>query len=64
VLKSIIEPIQAELSGERALDLVAAITRCHRIQASPGFRAAAEFAVRELERAGLEVELLSFPREP
>jgi aminopeptidase YwaD len=61
VLKSIIEPIQAELSGERALDLVAAITRYHRIQASPGFRAAAEFAVRELERAGLEVELLSFP---
>jgi aminopeptidase YwaD len=63
MFKSIIEPIRSELSGERALDLVAAISRYHRIQASPGFRAAAEFALSELERTGLEVELLSFPAE-
>ncbi len=64
MLKSIIEPIRDELSGERALDLVATITRYHRIQASPGFRAAAELAAAELEEAGLGVQLLAFPADP
>ncbi|MGQ9477448.1 MAG: DUF4910 domain-containing protein [Candidatus Bipolaricaulia bacterium] len=63
MFKSVIELIKRELSGERALDLVAGLTRYHRIQASPGFRAAAEFAVERLEEAGLEVELLSFPAD-
>lgn len=63
MLKSIIEPIRDELSGERALDLVASISRYHRIQASPGFRAAAELAAERLEEAGLKVELLSFPAD-
>ena len=60
---SIIEPIRTEISGERALDLVAAITRYHRIQASPGFHGAAELAVSELERSGIEAELLTFPAD-
>ena len=59
----IVEPLRAELSGERALDLVAAITRYHRIQASPGFRAAAEFALSELEKANLQTELSTFPAD-
>lgn len=63
MLKSIIEPIRGEFSSERALDLVAELVRYHRIQASPGFRAAAEAAVERLEEAGLEVELLSFPAD-
>ncbi|MFQ6117610.1 MAG: DUF4910 domain-containing protein, partial [Candidatus Bipolaricaulia bacterium] len=63
MLSKIIEPLRAELSGERALDLVSAITRYHRIQASPGFRAAAEFARERLESFGLKAELLSFPAE-
>ncbi|MCR4404090.1 MAG: DUF4910 domain-containing protein [Candidatus Acetothermia bacterium] len=63
MFKPAVEAIRAECSGERALDLVASISRHHRIQASPGFRAAAEFALAELERAGLEAELLSFPAE-
>ncbi len=60
MFKSIIAPIREELSGARALDLVAAITRFHRIQASPGFRAAAQFALSELEAWGLETELPAF----
>jgi len=59
----IIEPIRTEISGERALDLVAALTRYHRVQASPGFHGAAELAVSELERSGIEVELLTFPAD-
>lgn len=63
MLKSIIELIRKEFSGERALDLVAAITRYHRIQASPGFREAAEFVLSELKKSGIKGELLSFPAD-
>lgn len=63
MFKPILESVRAECSGERALDLVASISRYHRIQASPGLRAAAEFALAELERAGLQAELLSFPAD-
>ncbi|MFQ6090503.1 MAG: DUF4910 domain-containing protein, partial [Candidatus Bipolaricaulia bacterium] len=45
------------------LDLIGSITRYHRIQASPGFRAAAEFAREHLEGWGLQTELLSFPAD-
>lgn len=63
MLKSIVKSLSAELSGERALDLVATITRYHRIQASPGFRGAAESVREKLEGFGLEAELLTFPAD-
>jgi len=63
MFKNILDAIRGELSGERALDLVAALTRYHRIQASPGFRAAAQFALTELESWGIEAELLTFPAD-
>ena len=48
-------------SGLRAYEVVKEIIRHHRIQASPGFRAAAEECAGLLRDAGLEVEVLRFP---
>jgi hypothetical protein len=41
------------VSGERALDAVRAIARFHRIQATPGYAAAAAWLAGELRHAGL-----------
>src|SRR5262245_7243195 len=48
-------------SGIRAHDLVGEIIRHHRIQASPGFRAAAEMCAGTLRDAGVATEILRFP---
>ena len=48
-------------SGTRAHRVVADIIRHHRIQASPGFRAAAEHCAGLLREAGLETEVLRYP---
>ncbi len=45
-------------SGTRAFAVVADIVRHHRIQASPGHRAAAEHCAALLREAGLETEIL------
>jgi hypothetical protein len=58
------ELFQREISGERALRYVAAIVNHHRIQASPGFRAAAAYCVDVLRSSGLETRVLSFPADP
>ena len=60
-ISSLINLIRAEYSGPAAREYVAQISRFHRIQASPGFRQAAEWCRSELERTGIEVEVLSFP---
>ena len=53
----------AGFSGGRAYEVVGDIIRFHRIQASPGFRAAAEHCAGLLRAAGLEVEILRFPAD-
>lgn len=51
------------VSGEAALQNVIDLSRFHRIQASPGYRRAAQWLHRALTRAGLEAEVLSYPAE-
>src|SRR5215212_3716546 len=48
-------------SGTKTYDLVKEIIRHHRIQASPGYRAAAEMCATTLRDAGVETEILRFP---
>ena len=45
--------IQKRVDGAYVLDTVRGLGRYHRVQGSPGFRAAAEWLVGELTRAGL-----------
>jgi aminopeptidase YwaD len=51
------------VSGDAAVQAVIDISRFHRIQASPGYRCAAQWLHRSLLRAGLEPEVLSYPAE-
>jgi hypothetical protein len=53
--------IQQTFSGTAAKEDVAAIIRHHRIQASPGYRAAARYVLAELRHAGLEATIESYP---
>jgi len=62
-ISSLISLIRAEYSGPAAKEYVAQLSRFHRMQASPGFRQAAEWCRAELEQAGVKVEVLSFPAE-
>lgn len=61
---SLWETLSQEISGAAAAQSVADITRFHRIQASPGFRRAAEWVHGELTEAGLEAHILTFPANP
>lgn len=54
--------ILEKIDGERAYQTVAEISTFHRIQASTGFRAAAEHCAAKLRRWGVEnAEVLSYP---
>lgn len=57
----ILDPVRAAVSGARAFHYVAGVCRYHRIQASPGFRAAAHHCRDELEAAGVRAEVLTYP---
>ncbi|MBC7263041.1 MAG: DUF4910 domain-containing protein [Chloroflexi bacterium] len=61
MFEHILKVIRDEFSGLRAKEHVAAISQHHRIQASPGFRAAAEYCLAQLSAAGVDAEVLSFP---
>jgi len=61
VFKDIQKAIAAEYSGMRAKGDVAQIIQYHRIQASPGFRAAAQHIQQSLVALGLPAEVLSYP---
>lgn len=50
-----------EYQGETAFSHVSKIAGFHRIQASPGFRAAADYVLTEARRLGIQAEILSFP---
>ncbi len=56
------EAMAAEANGEIALGYTAAISSYHRIQASPGYRAAAHWAAETLRSAGVaDVQIESYP---
>jgi len=60
VFKDIQKAVAEEYSGLRARQYVAGIIAYHRVQASPGFRAAAEHCRDLLSRFGVAAELLTF----
>ena len=60
---SILQTIRQAYSGEVAKRHVACLSQYHRIQASPGYREAAQYVQRQLHAAGLCNELLSFPAD-
>ena len=60
MLGPILSLIQNEVSGERAMNLVTRIAAHHRIQSSPGFRAAAELCERVAKGWGLETEMHTY----
>jgi len=60
-LEQLIALVKENFSGPVAKTHLERITQFHRIQASPGYREAANYCVREFEKAGVQVELLSFP---
>ena len=55
------EAIGEEFSGLAAHRYVGEIIQYHRLQASPGYRRAAEHAYQKLLDCGLEAEILSYP---
>ncbi|HTR97573.1 MAG TPA: DUF4910 domain-containing protein [Candidatus Acidoferrales bacterium] len=61
MLERWVAPLRGRVSGARALEAVRCISGHHRIQASPGYDAAAEWLVGELGRAGLEPEVVRVP---
>jgi aminopeptidase YwaD len=63
MFKPIYERLEREVSGEIAFNFVAEISRNHRIQASPGLRAAVNYAVEEMRGRGLEARVDSYPAD-
>jgi aminopeptidase YwaD len=63
MLDELIPAIRKHVSGNRALEAVRGIARFHRIQASPGYDAAAEWLIAQLEAAGLEAEVERVPAD-
>ena len=57
----LVKTIRSTYSGESARGFVMDISRFHRIQASPGYRAAAGYCHKRLSDFGLETEIISFP---
>lgn len=58
-----LEQIWQTYSGDAAWQAVADLSRFHRIQASPGYRQAAQLVYQRLVEAGLEVEIFSYPAD-
>ena len=63
MFKSVLEELRGEVSGGIALGFVSEITRHHRIQGSPGFRAAVEYVVETLRGYGLEGGVRRYPAD-
>jgi hypothetical protein len=62
--RELYEVVRAEVSGSRAKRFVENICRFHRIQASPGFHAAAQYVLSELKRLGVKnCKTESFPSD-
>ena len=63
MFKSVLEKLGKEVSGDIAINFVSEITRHHRIQASPGLRAAVRYAVETLKGYGLDAEVHEYPAD-
>ncbi len=63
MFKHIYEKLEKEVSGDVALNTLTEITRYHRIQASPGIRAAVNYAVDTLKGYGLKAEVHKYPAD-
>ena len=61
MLTDLVTTIRQAISGQRARDDVAAIIRHHRIQASPGYRDAANYVLSQLQAAGLHAKIETYP---
>ena len=61
MFEPLLDAVRQEVSGERALAAVEAVSRFHRVQASPGYDAAASWLSGELEASGLRVEIEHVP---
>ncbi len=57
----LLRQISESFSGILALRFLERISSFHRIQASPGFRQAAQFCLEKLREAGVNARILSFP---
>jgi aminopeptidase YwaD len=57
------ELIWQTFSGEAAWQVVSDLSRFHRIQASPGYRQAAQMILQRLTEAGLQAKILSYPAD-
>lgn len=64
MMRQLIRKIIQTVSSERAYNWVAQISSHHRIQASPGYREAARYAMQALHSAGLEARIISYPAKP
>ncbi len=58
-----LEQIWQAYSGQAAWQAVVDLSRFHRIQASPGYRQAAQWVHEYLAQAGLEATILSYPAD-
>ncbi|MBN2335895.1 DUF4910 domain-containing protein [Candidatus Bathyarchaeota archaeon] len=63
MFKDTYEKLRAEVSGDITYNYVAEISRHHRIQASPGLRDAARFAVETWKAAGIDASIHSYPAD-
>jgi aminopeptidase-like protein len=61
MFKPVLKALEKEVSGAIALSHVAEVAKHHRIQASPGIRAACNYAVAEFHKMGIEAKLHSQP---
>jgi aminopeptidase YwaD len=61
MFKPVLKALEKEISGAIALSHVAQVAKHHRIQASPGIRAACEYAVSEFHKMGVDARLHSYP---
>jgi len=63
MLRDLVGAVKQTYSGALAKQHVAALSQFHRMQASPGFRAAAEYCQSQLCSWGVEAEVVSFPAD-
>ncbi|HAL62394.1 MAG TPA: hypothetical protein DCP08_08325 [Chloroflexi bacterium] len=61
MFREIMEAVEEEFSGLAAHRYVGEIIQYHRLQASPGYRRAAEHTYQKLLDFGLEAKILSYP---
>ncbi|MFZ5813938.1 MAG: DUF4910 domain-containing protein [Bacillota bacterium] len=61
MLRPLLQQLATEISGQACMDHLLTIVRHHRIQASPGYRAAAGDCLRILRQSGVEAWITTYP---